>query len=77
MGLSPKRKLESIPEMLRSGIIVFLLTRGVPHLLTSINWWSSQRGKTTPDRTYNKQKGKLEQKVIYHTVTYNFIVQDA
>jgi len=26
-------------------------------------------------KTYNKQKGKLEQKMVYHTVTYNFIVQ--
>jgi len=25
-------------------------------------------------KTYNKQKGKLEQKMIYHIVTYNFIV---
>jgi len=28
-------------------------------------------------RTYNKQKGKLEQKIIYHTVAYNFMVEDA
>jgi len=27
--------------------------------------------------TYNKQKGKLESKTIYHTVTYNFTAQDA
>jgi len=29
------------------------------------------------NRTYNKQNGKLEQKMVYHTVTYKFIVQDA
>jgi len=45
------------------------------HLLTSINWWSSQREKTTPDRTYNKQKGKLEQKRIYHTIIYTSTVK--
>ena len=27
-------------------------------------------------KTYNKQKGKLEENMIYHTNTYNFIIQD-
>jgi len=29
------------------------------------------------NKTYNKQKGKLEQKMVYHIITYNVIVQDA
>jgi len=45
-------------------------------LFTSINWRSSQREKTT-HITIKQEKGKLEQKMVYHTVAYNFIVQDA
>ena len=46
-------------------------------VLTSahISWWSSQKEKTTPDRTYNKQKVKLEPKRFYHAIRYTFTVK--
>jgi len=46
------------------------------HMLTSINWWSSQKENTT-HIIIKQAKGKLEQNMIYHTITYNSIVQDA
>ena len=43
-------------------------------MLTSTNWWSSQKRRTT-HKTFKQAKGKLESKRFYHTIRYTFAVQ--
>jgi len=43
-------------------------------LLTSINWWSSQKRRITY-KTIKQAKGKLEPKRFYHAIRYAFTVQ--
>jgi len=76
MGHGHKRKLESKPEIMQWNHCFPVDHAGFSHMLTSINWWSLQREKAT-HIAIKQAKGKLEQKMVYHIVTYNFTVQDA
>jgi len=67
MGYSPKENLDktgSDPRCSRQQNLHHPNDYGeFSHLLTSINWWSSQKEKTT-QITIKQEKGKLEQKMV-------------
>jgi len=54
MGLTPKRKLESILEMLSSGVTVSLLTTGSSRIYSHKLMIIAKRENHT-NRTYNKR----------------------
>jgi len=47
MGHGPKRKPESKTETMQRNHCFPVDHEGFSHLLTSINWWSSEREKAT------------------------------
>ena len=48
---------------------------GVPRICSHQQVDDHHKERKPHDRTYNKQKGKLEWKIVYHTVTGYFTVQ--
>ena len=75
IALTEKPKSGNQPRRLCSGATIALLTTSISRICSHQEIDDHRKERDPHHKTYNKQKGKLEQKRIYHKIIYTFTVK--